>query len=247
MIKYSYNGIVLPTLPGGYDYALISYQQSSGTYYLLYTDGGFYDYDGTIVFLTTSNVSIYACLLESVDWTKTTISYDPNSGYTFTAIDNTTNLVWSNNDIIDLMNSTDTNYVYSYSGSMPVEVVAADQPVANFGWNDGSGVISNVTTITLSQGKQVEGQIACYAVAPDGGNLSIKWYKNGVLHKTENNLGSEYMSEYEPSSDKIESYTLQCWIYNTYNDTVTGGYTQTILVSVVESDEEKSQEIIQRI
>lgn len=234
MIKYSYGGVVLPALPGGYDYAIITYQASSQRYYLLYSDEGFGDIDGQTVFITTSNLKVYVTIPEAANWTLSGLNYDPNSGYTFTAVDYTTNLIWSNVDIVDLANSTSDNYVYAFSGSTPTQVIAADQPVADFGWYDGGeNGIDKVTDVTLIQGWEPGGKIATLAVAPDGGNAYVHWYKDDVLLMTENDNNSICYSEYVPPTDAVGTYTLQCYCYNSYNGTVTGGITQVLTVHVV--------------
>ena len=234
MIKYSYNGIVLPELPGGYDYAIISHQAATGRYYLLYSDQVFADINGQVVFMTTSQLKVYVTIPEAANWTLSGLNYDPNSGYTFTAVDYTTNLIWSNVNIIDLANSTSDNYVFAFSGSTPTQVIAADQPVADFGWYDGGEKgIDQITNITLVHGWQPGGRVAILAVAPDGGNVSVQWYKDDAVIMTENDGGSVCYSEYVPPTDTIGTYTLQCYCFNHYNGTVTGGITQIITVNVV--------------
>ena len=232
MIKWSYNGIILPVLPDSYDSCVMFHNE--GVYYAIFSDGGFGDINGTTVFLASSNVNSYMAIPEGVSWVSNTISYDP-TGATFISVGKTKELVWSSHHIIDIANSTTNNYVYAYSGSNPVEVIAADMPVADFGWYGvGDSGVKIVSSVKLSQGRPANGSIACFALAPDGGSLSVVWYKNNTLLKIDSADGPLILSTYEPSTDVIESYNLYCQVYNSYNNTLTAGVTHTIPVNVVE-------------
>ena len=233
MIKQSFNGTILPRWPFSYSHAVISYQSSTGRYYLLYSSGGFGDINGVTVFLRSSTIAAYVCIPESSSWTATSLNIEEGTS-TFISVDKTTNVIWTKSDIVDLVNSTSSNYIYAMTGSDPVDVVAADQPVADFGWDDGGrdGQISRVSTITLVQGWSVAGKVAILAVAPDGGNLRVDWYKNGAKFKSESG-GAVLRSDYKPSANSLETYTLQCYLYNTFNGTVTGGTSHVITIRVV--------------
>jgi len=227
MIKYKYNNVVLPVMPDEPDYphAIIvdtglkdDLDVNNPVYAIIFSKMEFIIIDSTIAYFVTDNEwKCYFALTSGTKWALSAITpSDPTAQ--IAGLCNTSSYVWCGSDISQLPEGN----IY-YTGTAPVEITAADEPVALSSFNS-----EYTYTIGSSPSPLV---IIASNPQPDGGTVSFEWHKrvngkDGGVVSTEQN--------FYPPTDELGATEYYCLVSNTLNDTITTEYTIGVIVTIIE-------------
>ena len=230
MVKHQYNGITLPTIPTGLEYAVISHQPSSNTYFVMRSSMPFIIISGIVAFFGQSQgntYKAYQAMMGGVSWVQVSVNVGDGTG-TLYALDQTTNIVWSSHDIMDY----DTQGT-GFAGSTPVEIVGAEMPGADWLYMTPAGKIKN-GNIVITKGRTL-GYFLMAGVSPDNGIVAVSWIWDGAVKGTETDNGPILSAMFTPPADVVGTHTLYMQVGNMIaNGDFTIGKSGTLTVTVVE-------------
>ena len=230
MVKHQYNGITLPTIPTGLEYAVISHQPSSNTYFVMRSSMPFIIISGIVAFFGQSQgntYKAYQAMMGGVSWVQVSVNVGDGTG-TLYALDQTTNIVWSSHDIMDY----DTQGT-GFAGSTPVEIVGAEMPGADWLYMTPAGKIKN-GNIVITKGRTL-GYFLMAGVSPDNGIVAVSWIWDGAVKSTETDNGPILSAMFTPPADVVGTHTLYMQVGNMIaNGDFTIGKSSTLTVTVVE-------------
>ena len=230
MVKHQYNGITLPTIPTGYEYAVISHQPSSNTYFVMRSSMPFIIISGIVAFFGQSQgnaYKAYQAMMGGVSWVQVSVNVGDGTGALY-ALDQTTNIVWSSHDIMDY----DTQGT-GFAGSTPVEIVGAEMPGADWLYMTPAGKIKN-GNIVITKGRTL-GYFLMAGISPDNGIVAVSWIWDGTAKGTETDNGPILSAMFTPPADVVGTHTLYMQVGNFIaNGDYTIGKSNTLTVTVVE-------------
>lgn len=227
MIKHKYGDVTLPTIPSTYAYAIISYQASSGTYFCMQSDQPFIIVSGIVAFFGQSNYAAYQAMKGGVSWFTVSVNVGDGTSYLY-AVDQTTNIVWSNSDIWDYDTSST-----GFAGSTPEQITGAEMPAADWLYMTPAGKIKN-GNIVITKGRTL-GYFLMAGISPDNGIVAVSWVWDGVVKSTETDNGSILSAQFTPPADDVGTHTLYMQVGNMIsNGDFTIGKSNTLTVTVVE-------------
>lgn len=232
MIKHKCNNVIMPKLPEepDFQYSLMiqlgfwDYDLNDPQYYLVFSKMPFFVVGTQIVYFVAGNEwKCYSALSTGTEWVSVElIPADQDSEVESLGL--TSMYIWCGEDIAEYPNTP------FYSASKPVEVIAADPPHADFHFEP---------VYTYSLGSKAKG-MTFDIESPDGGELSFAWHKmimeqvGDKLRKRDGGVVSTDRIFYPPTNS-IGSTAYYCCVHNSLNGTVTGAYTDTFIVTVIEA------------